>query len=162
MSTLKEKSESILAEKESKIIPENIKSGVQIFGVNGTYAGDVPIYRETEDKHISNLACIGKQYFGTGELEGFTFTMHEMYTRINYAQPSFTMWIDNISNTTKDTTVSTNLSVIFYNSNGEQIQSLGCLVKMPSVGNYNYTSGSGQIYEYLREATSFSVNIKTS
>ena len=117
MSTLKSKAEAILAEKESKITSENIKSGVQIFGVNGTYAGDAPIYRETEDKHISNLVCIGKQYFGTGELEGFTFTMHEMYTGINYAQPSFTMWIDNISNTTKDTTVSTNLSVIFYNSN---------------------------------------------
>ena len=162
MSTLKQKSEAILAEKESKIIPENIKDGVTIFDVTGSYVDDGPIYRETEDKHISNLACIGKQYFGTGELEGFTFTMHEMYTRINYEQPSFTMWIDNISNTTKDTTVFTKLSVIFYNSNGERLQSLGCLVKMPSVGNYDYVGSSGQMYEYLREATSFSVEIKTS
>lgn len=37
MSTLKQKSEAILAEKELKIIPENIKDGVTIFDVTGTY-----------------------------------------------------------------------------------------------------------------------------
>lgn len=43
MATLKEKSEAILAEKESKIIPENIKSGVTIFDVTGTYNNQIDL-----------------------------------------------------------------------------------------------------------------------
>ena len=39
MSTLKEKAEQILAEKESKIIPENLRNSVTAFGVAGTYTG---------------------------------------------------------------------------------------------------------------------------
>lgn len=39
MSTLKSKAEQILQEKETNIIPENIKDGVQIFGVTGDYIG---------------------------------------------------------------------------------------------------------------------------
>lgn len=33
---------TILEEKNIKIIPENIKSGVTILGVTGTYTGDTP------------------------------------------------------------------------------------------------------------------------
>ena len=36
MSTLKEKAEEILTEKNEKILPENIKKGVQIFDITGT------------------------------------------------------------------------------------------------------------------------------
>lgn len=39
MSTLKSKAEQILQEKETNIIPENIKDGVQIFDVTGDYIG---------------------------------------------------------------------------------------------------------------------------
>ena len=39
MSTLKEKAETIATEKTEKIIPENIKSGITIFDITGTYAG---------------------------------------------------------------------------------------------------------------------------
>ena len=39
MSTLKEKAQQVLDEKENKIIPENIKNGVEIFDVVGTYTG---------------------------------------------------------------------------------------------------------------------------
>lgn len=39
MSTLKEKAENILTEKEEKIIPENIKKDISIFNVTGTYEG---------------------------------------------------------------------------------------------------------------------------
>lgn len=31
---------NILNEKETKILPENIKAGVTIFGVTGTYTGE--------------------------------------------------------------------------------------------------------------------------
>lgn len=39
MSTLKQKAETILQEKEEKIIPENIKKDISIFNVTGTYEG---------------------------------------------------------------------------------------------------------------------------
>lgn len=39
MSRLKTNLQNILQEKEQKIIPENIKSGVQIFDIVGTYGG---------------------------------------------------------------------------------------------------------------------------
>lgn len=38
--TILEKANAILAEKEAKLLPENIKAGVVIFGVEGTYTGD--------------------------------------------------------------------------------------------------------------------------
>ena len=40
MATLKEKANAILLEKEENLIPENIKSGVSIFTVNGNYTGN--------------------------------------------------------------------------------------------------------------------------
>ncbi len=40
MATLKEKANAILLEKEENLIPENIKSGVSIFNVNGNYTGN--------------------------------------------------------------------------------------------------------------------------
>ena len=39
MSTLKQKAQSILTEKDTKIKPANIKKDVQIFGITGTYTG---------------------------------------------------------------------------------------------------------------------------
>ena len=40
MATLKEKANNILLEKEENLIPENIKSGVNIFNVIGNYTGN--------------------------------------------------------------------------------------------------------------------------
>lgn len=40
MATIKEKAEEIKTEKDTKILPENIKKGVTVFGVTGTYDGD--------------------------------------------------------------------------------------------------------------------------
>lgn len=40
MSVLQSNLEYILNEKETKIIPENIKAGVTIFGITGTYTGE--------------------------------------------------------------------------------------------------------------------------
>ena len=39
MSTILQKVNEIKTEKDTKIIPENIKAGVTIFGVTGTYTG---------------------------------------------------------------------------------------------------------------------------
>lgn len=48
MSTLKEKAEQILDEKSMNIIPENIKNGVQIFDIIGSYAGSISIPEEAK------------------------------------------------------------------------------------------------------------------
>lgn len=40
MSRLKDKLEEIKAEKDEFLIPENIKAGVTILGVTGTYTGE--------------------------------------------------------------------------------------------------------------------------
>lgn len=40
MSSLKDKANNILIEKDENLIPENIKSGVSIFNVTGTYTGN--------------------------------------------------------------------------------------------------------------------------
>lgn len=64
MSTLKEKSEAILAEKNNKIIPENIKNGVTIFDVEGTYTGggsstsDVKLFSSIEEMNNDETAEI--------------------------------------------------------------------------------------------------------
>lgn len=53
MSTLKDKAQNILDEKELKILPENIKNGVKIFDVTGTYSGsgsgDVKLFETIEE-----------------------------------------------------------------------------------------------------------------
>ena len=62
MSTLKEKADEILAEKEEKIIPENIKSGVTIFDVTGTYSGggsDVLAYNSEQEMREDTSASEG-------------------------------------------------------------------------------------------------------
>lgn len=50
MSVLEDNLNIILTEKQNKIIPENIKAGVTILGVTGTYTGDeeAPVPPEAE------------------------------------------------------------------------------------------------------------------
>jgi len=68
MATLKDKVSSILDEKNTKIIPENIKSGVQIFNVIGTNQGGVsdiidirseiePYDYDNAEEYIQNNYC---------------------------------------------------------------------------------------------------------
>lgn len=47
--TLEQNLNLILNEKETKIIPENIKAGVTILGVTGTYTGETVIEGETTE-----------------------------------------------------------------------------------------------------------------
>lgn len=42
MDEIMEKAEEILSQKDTYLIPENIKAGVTIFGVTGTYTGNEP------------------------------------------------------------------------------------------------------------------------
>lgn len=66
MSTLLEKANEILAEKNSKILPANIKNGTEIFNVTGTYTSDA---NATEnDILIGKTAYVnGQKIIGTYE-----------------------------------------------------------------------------------------------
>ena len=46
MTTLENNLADILSEKQNKIIPENIKAGITIFGVTGTYTGNTETVEE--------------------------------------------------------------------------------------------------------------------
>ena len=70
MSDLQTNLEQILQEKEQKIIPENIKSGVQIFDVVGTYEGsgiDTSDATATADDMLSEKTAYvnGEKIIGT-------------------------------------------------------------------------------------------------
>lgn len=63
MSTLKQKSEAILAEKELKITPENIKSGVTVFDVSGNLKGrNFYLGGGVYKKDSTNIANWGTQW----------------------------------------------------------------------------------------------------
>ena len=46
MSELENKLKEIINEKNTKILPENIKAGVTILGVTGTYTGEISTNEE--------------------------------------------------------------------------------------------------------------------
>lgn len=75
MSTLKQKADEILAEKEAKILPENIRYGIEIFDVMGEYGATSPILYVTSKEDLDNIsASLGDlavlQYtLGLNELE---------------------------------------------------------------------------------------------
>jgi len=61
MSTLLQKANQIKAEKDAKIIPSNIRAGVTIFGVTGTYDGTVQLDLSAGSQiisHVSDLATL--------------------------------------------------------------------------------------------------------
>lgn len=62
MSDLKTNLEQILQEKETKIIPENIKKDIQIFDITGTYegnSGDVKLFETEESMQADSSAKEG-------------------------------------------------------------------------------------------------------
>lgn len=61
MSTLLQKANQIKAEKDTKVIPSNIKAGVTMFGVTGTYDGTVQLDLSEGSQmifHVSDLATL--------------------------------------------------------------------------------------------------------
>lgn len=49
MATLRENMEAIKLEKDTKILPENLKSGITAFGVEGVYMGDAMLFDSVEN-----------------------------------------------------------------------------------------------------------------
>lgn len=82
MSTsLEEKLRRILSEKKEKIVPENIKEGVEIFGVVGNYGKGIPT--ETEYTKLSYIESTGTQY-----IETFAYPDRFMDIDIKYRRTS--------------------------------------------------------------------------
>lgn len=69
MATLQESANSILNEKQTKIIPENIKAGVTIFGVTGTATGE-------SNYHVSDvsISILGEPVGKTSVIGAHNFT----------------------------------------------------------------------------------------
>lgn len=67
MSELKTNLEQILQEKETKIIPENIKKDIQIFDVIGTYESGGGIDTSSDNPITADDVAQGKEGFVNGE-----------------------------------------------------------------------------------------------
>ena len=127
MSVLEDKLNQILQEKEQKIIPENIKSGLQIFDVVGTYEGSGIDTSDadamTSDITISKTAYVnGEKITGTLPLfpNSRTFTVDGGVT--NDTENS-KLTISTI-NTLKQT-LDSNLNMEFSTSYSNAAQAIG-------------------------------------
>lgn len=127
MSDLQTNLEQILQEKEQKIIPENIKSGVQIFDIVGTYGGS-GIDTSDADAMASDITINKTAYVNgekiTGTLPLFpnsrTFTVDGGVT--NDTENS-KLTISTI-NTLKQT-LDSNLNMEFSTSYSNAVQAIG-------------------------------------
>lgn len=132
MSTIKDKAMNILNEKNNKIIPENIKSGVQVFDVTGTYKGSGVDYIEYA---LSKSTVDGRNFIDTtlyknGKYSSVTKREVDVYAReehwINNLQTSIwfyypvgsdTLWVYACNNTSYPIVVN-----IVHDANGEDVE----------------------------------------
>lgn len=68
MATILEKANQILTEKNEKILPENIKAGIQVFDINGTFTADA--------NAVAVDILSGKTAYVNGELISGTMIDH--------------------------------------------------------------------------------------
>lgn len=59
MATLKENMEAILAEKQTKILPKNIKNGTTIFNITGNVTGENMLYLENASSLLLLYPALG-------------------------------------------------------------------------------------------------------
>ena len=114
MSELKTNLEQILQEKETKIIPENIKKDIQIFDVIGTYEGSGGGIDTSSDNPItaSDVAS-GKEGFVNGEKITGTLPLFPNTRTFTVSNAGVT---DNIEDSTLDlTTINTTKQILDSN-----------------------------------------------
>lgn len=132
MATIKDKAENILNEKNEKIIPENIKSGVQVFDIEGTYEGSEEDYIEcvfsksTEDdrNYIDTTLYKNGKYSSVTKREVDVYAREEQWinnlqTSIWFYYPveSDTLWVYAYNNTSYPIVVN-----IVHDANGEDVE----------------------------------------
>lgn len=132
MATIKDKVENILNEKEEKIVPENIKSGVQVFDVEGTYEGSGEDYIEYvfSKSTADNRNYIDAKLYKNGKYSSVTKREVDVYAReehwINNLQTSVwfyypveddTLWVYACNNTSYPIVVD-----ITHDADGEDVE----------------------------------------
>lgn len=142
MSTLIEKANQILSEKNDKIIPENIKSGVTVFGVEGTLeAPSTPIcvHHETTGYYV-NTKVVAQETMSVPEsLDGVYFDVLGMYC-LN-SQTIIELAVTNVSYTGTAIGTPTTFSIVMYNAD-KQSTTIGGIVTLPDTGRTIVTTYS--------------------
>ena len=72
MSTLKQKAQSILDEKDLKIIPNNIKDGIEIFDIIGSYQGELNAIKTTSPWDMTVLVSLSPDLMCPGNMGYYT------------------------------------------------------------------------------------------
>ena len=136
MTDLESNLRSILSEKESKIIPENIKNGVQIFDVVGTFS-NISNSSKYEDIVINMLIN------GTN------------YSRLNYIESSGTQYIDTLIKVKSSLYIEMKFN---QTDNGEMHQCLFGGREQLSTGSYGVYNNTSQIFIDYGITSSFNVS----
>ena len=155
--TLKQKAQNILNEKISKIKAENIKKNIQVFDIEGSYEGDLPVYvQNTYTK--TNISCIGKSVEGTNELAGIGFIMSSIYRDIiNDTGVNANILIYNNSNNTLASN-DIEAKIHFFDKDGNEIyEGLDMYFSSISIGDWGETVCSLAGPQLIETANSFTI-----
>lgn len=123
MSTLKQKAQSILDEKESKIIAENIKKDITVFDITGTYEGNNSPSYFNPDYYNCGVNYI-LQYSGTKQIQNGDFWCNCILAgreRDAMSYPSGRTFFKIEVGTNIDINKSMDIRINFYDENNTQI-----------------------------------------
>ena len=159
--TLEEDLQIILQEKNSKIMPENIKSGVKIFDIVGEYAGNDPIYTIPDGTKFAYSSFTSfPAVFNISLVEdGYRFFQNcEQLENIQFNDNSST----NISNFCSMFSCCTNLQIIenLYTNNAKDLTDAfnNCLL-LSNVSNINVSNATSLTYTFGNCRSLISINI---
>ena len=116
--TILQKAQAILAEKTTKVIPTNIKSGVTIFDVTGTYTGEAKTISQVEVNLITSKVTVLNTALTALEIITSPDTVESLgydASNIDTANDSITIAV------TSTGTYSVDDDNIVYDNNGDQI-----------------------------------------
>ena len=116
--TILQKAQAILAEKTTKVIPTNIKSGVTIFDVTGTYTGEAKTISQVEVNLITSKVTVLNTALTALEIITSPDTVESLgydTSNIDTASDSITIAVANTG------TYSVDDDDIVYDNNGDQI-----------------------------------------
>lgn len=92
MESVQRKLDSILADKDANLLPENLKAGVTCLGVEGTYTGEHDILY-TELEYIEST---GTQYIDTGINAENNMTMYARIMPLEDPTESYHLWLSSV------------------------------------------------------------------
>jgi len=98
MSTLKEKAEEILTEKNEKIISDNIRPGIQIFDITGNYKPTLPSFTRLRAVEMFRDTLYDE---GSIPVEYYNLLINNVFNRLDFSQ--VTDFVDMFSELYADT-----------------------------------------------------------